>query len=53
MLGLMMAASWGNKEAESKARKIWLKLSGIADPATVNKKGMSPYEIKQGMHGLT
>ncbi len=52
MEGLMVAAGWGNKEAARDAQKIWQKLSGVADPATVNKKGMSADEIKHKMMGL-
>ena len=53
MTGLMLAAGQGNKEAARDARKIWLKLTGAADPATVNKRGMSAEEIKRSMMGLT
>ena len=52
MEGLMVAAGWGNKEAARDAQKIWRKLNGVADPATVNKKGMSADEIKHKMMGL-
>ncbi len=53
MIGSMLAASWGNKEAAGNAQKIWLKLTGTADPATANKRGMSTEEIKHKMMGLT
>jgi len=49
----MFAASQGNKEAAREAQRIWKKLSGQADPATVNKRGMSAEEIKRSMMGLT
>jgi len=48
----MLAASWGNIESARKARKIWRKLTGVADPATVNKRGMGAEEIKRSMTGL-
>jgi len=48
----MLAAGWGNKEAEMNARKIWRKLRGAADPATANKRGMSAEEIKRKMMAL-
>ena len=53
LIGLMFAASQGSKEAARDAQRIWRKLSGTADPATANKKGMSAEEIKQSMMGLT
>lgn len=53
MTGLMFSASQGSKDAAREAQKIWRKLSGTADPATVNKKGMSAEEIKRSMMGLT
>lgn len=53
MIGSMLAASQGNKEAARDAQRIWRKLTGVADPATANKKGMSTEEIKRGMMGLT
>lgn len=53
LMGLMLAAGWGNKEAERNARRIWRKLTGVADPAMANKRGMSTEEIKQSMNGLT
>jgi len=53
MEGLMLAAGWGNKEAAREGRKIWRKLTGEADPATANKKGMSAEEIKHKMMALT
>jgi len=53
MLGSILAASRGNAEAARDAQSIWRKLTGIADPATANKRGMSPEEIKIGMNGLT
>lgn len=52
MQGSMYAASWGSAEAERNAQKIWLKLTGMAEPATINKKGMSDKEIKQKLNGL-
>jgi len=52
MLGLMFAASQGNKEAARDAQRIWRKLTGAADPATANKKGMGAEEIKRKMMGL-
>jgi len=52
MEGLMLTAGWGNKEAAREAQKIWRKLTGAADPATVNKRGMSADEIKHKMMGL-
>lgn len=52
MLGSMLAAGQGNKEAARDAQRIWRKLTGEADPATANKKGMSPKEIERGMMGL-
>ena len=53
LIGSMLAAGWGNKEAAGNAQRIWRKLIGAADPATVNKKGMSPEEIKKAMDGFT
>lgn len=53
LIGSMFATGWGNKEAAKDAQKIWKKLSGTADPATVNKRGMSAEEIKHKMMGLT
>jgi len=53
MLGYMLAAGWGNKEAARNARRIWEKLIGKADPAKANKKGMSAEQIKRSMMGLT
>lgn len=53
MLGLMFAASQGSKEAARDAQRIWRKLSGTADPATANKRGMGAEEIKRKMMGLT
>jgi len=53
MEGSMIAAGWGNKEAAREAQRIWKKLTGVADPATANKRGMSAEEIKHGMMGLT
>lgn len=52
ILGSMIAAGKGNAEAERDAQRIWRKLTGIADPATANKKGMSATEIKHKMMGL-
>ena len=52
MEGLMLAAGWGNKEAAREAQKIWRKLTGAADPATANKRGMSADEIKHKIMGL-
>lgn len=52
MEGLMLAASWGNKEAAREAQRIWRKLNGTADPATANKRGMSAEEIKYKMMAL-
>ena len=52
MLGSMFSASQGNKEAAKNAQRIWRKLTGEADPALANKKGMSPEEIKKAMDGL-
>ena len=52
MLGLMFAASQGNKEAARDVQKIWRKLTGTADSATANKQGMSAEEIKRKMTGL-
>ena len=52
LIGSMLAASQGNKEAAREARKIWRKLSGAADPATVNKRGMSAEKIKQKLMAL-
>jgi len=52
MSGLMLAASQGNKEAARDAQRIWRKLTGTADPAMANKKGMSADEIKHKMMGL-
>jgi len=53
MMGSMLAAGRGNAEAERNARRIWRKLTGVADPATANKRGMSAEEIKRKMMGLT
>lgn len=53
MMGSMFAASRGNELAARNARKMWKKLTGVADPATANKRGMSPEEIKRRMMGLT
>ncbi len=53
MLCSMLSASQGNKEAASEAVKIWRKLSGEANPALVNKKGMSPEEIQKAMDRFT
>jgi len=53
MLGSMLAASQGSKEAAREAIKIWRKLIGKANPALADKKGMSPEEIKKAMDGLT
>lgn len=52
MMGSMLAASQGNKEAARNAQRIWRKLTGTANPALANKKGMSPEEIKRAMEGL-
>lgn len=52
MMGLMLAASQGDKEAAREAQRIWQKLTGKADPATANKKGMSSEEIKRSLNGL-
>jgi hypothetical protein len=52
MLGWMLLANQGNKEAAKSAQKIWRKLSGQAGPALANKKGMSAEEIKRSMKGL-
>ncbi|MFB0523916.1 MAG: hypothetical protein ACETVZ_00120 [Phycisphaerae bacterium] len=52
MIGSMLAASWGNKEAAREAQRIWRKLTGVADPATTNKRGMSAEAIKHKMMGL-
>ena len=52
MLGSMLAASHGNAEAERNAQRIWRKLTGIADPDTANKRGMSAEEIKHKLIGL-
>jgi len=48
----MLAAGWGNKEAGREAQKIWRKLTGAAEPATANKRGMSAEEIKRKMMAL-
>lgn len=53
LMGSMLAAGWGNAEAERNARRIWRKLTGVADPTAANKRGMSPEEIKRRMMGLT
>ena len=52
MLGSMFSASQGNKEAAKNAQRIWRKLTGEADPALANKKGMSSEQIKRAMDGL-
>jgi len=53
LMGSVLAASQGNKEAARYAVKIWRKLRGEANPALADKKGMSPEEIKKAMDGLT
>lgn len=52
MLGSMLSASQGNVAAGRNAVKIWRKLSGVANPALANKKGMSAEEIRVSMKGL-
>lgn len=52
MLAAMVAACLGNKEAGRYAQMIRRKLTGVADPAKVNKRGMGPDEIKRRMMGL-
>jgi len=52
MEGSMLAASWGNEEAARKAQRIWRKLTGAADPATANERGMSAEEIRHKMMAL-
>ena len=52
MTGSMLAASWGNAEAARNAQRIWRKLTGTADPAMANKRGMSANEIKHKMMAL-
>ena len=52
MLGSMLAASQGNKEAAKSAQRIWRKLTGEFNPALEDKKGMSPEEIKRAMDGF-
>lgn len=52
MMSSIMAASQGDKEAERNARRIWRKLTGVADPAVANKKGMSAVEIRYAMDGF-
>ena len=52
MEGLMFAASQGNKEAARNAQRIWRKLTGMADPATANKRGMSSREIESKIKAL-
>lgn len=52
MSGLMLAAGWGNAEAARDAQRIWLKLTGVTDPATASRKGMSSKEIECKMKAL-
>ena len=52
MSGSMIAAGWGNAEAARDAQKIWRKLTGIADPAMANRRGMSSTEIENKMKAL-
>jgi hypothetical protein len=52
LMGSMLAANQGNKEAARDAVKIWQKLCGKANPALADKKGMSPEEIMKAMDGL-
>lgn len=52
MMGSMLAASRGSEEAARNVQRIWRKLTGVADPATAKKKGMSADEIKHKMMGL-
>ena len=52
MLGSMLSAGKGNAAAARNVVKMWRKLCGDADPALVNKKGMSPNEIREAMKGL-
>jgi len=52
MIGSMLAASRGNAEAERNAQRMWRKLTGVANPATANERGMSAEEIKHKMMGL-
>jgi len=52
MMGSMIAASQGNKMAGRNAQRIWRKLSGTADIATANRRGMSSKEIECKMKAL-
>jgi len=52
MEGSLIAAGWGNQEAGRNAQRIWRKLTGTADPATANKRGMSSKEIESKMKAL-
>jgi len=53
MIGNMNQASKGNNQAGINAQRIWRKLAGTADPAFINKRGMSAKQIKAGMGGFT
>jgi hypothetical protein len=52
LMAQMAVAGKGNIEAARSAMETWKKLTGVADPATINKRGMAPDEIKLKMRGF-
>ena len=51
MVGYMIDAGKGNIQAGQNAQRIWRKLSGTAVPAYINKRRMSPRQIKVSLGG--